>query len=192
MPLNAPYIYSEVVTLPSGYKTLALFTYDRNNKKHIIEYRVCEQNPNKKGHFKCIRQDDKKTTRKRNKIAKKIGINPRTNQPVRKEHNSSFLRGSGTDHGASFKSVENKYNNYNTREGIQRKLDELESAERIRVNSVKDYGLKTERLRDLLRYGPHSYPPLPEPTISIADRIRRIAPEILGPPSYYSHFVGRD
>lgn len=73
MPLTKQVAYSKKITLPSGYKTLAL--YDKNNK--IIEYRVCKEK--KDGHFSCIRGALHPVERA--KLAKKIGIDIRTNKP---------------------------------------------------------------------------------------------------------------
>lgn len=77
MPLPKGIVaYSKIITLPSGYQTLALF--DKNH--HIIEYRVCEKRDD--GTFHCIR--GAKYPKERNKLAKKIGINPKTNKPIKK------------------------------------------------------------------------------------------------------------
>ena len=77
MPLPKNLVaYSKVVVLPSGYRTIALFDKHHN----IIEYRVCEQKPD--GHFKCIRGATH--PKQRAKLAKKIGINPKTGQLKKK------------------------------------------------------------------------------------------------------------
>ena len=77
MPLKKGLVmYSKVVTLPSGYKTLGLF--DKNYK--LIECRVCAQKPN--GRFKCIRGATHPNERK--KLAHKIGLNPKTGMPLKK------------------------------------------------------------------------------------------------------------
>ena len=70
--------YSKAVKLPSGHKTLALYD-DKNN---LIEYRICKYD-NKEKKFDCpIR---KRHARERVELAKKIGINSRTNQLKKKK-----------------------------------------------------------------------------------------------------------
>lgn len=67
MPIHGKVAYSKPITLPSGYKTLAL--YDKDNK--IIDYRICEYDK-ATDKFKC---PSKKThPRERKKLAKKLGI----------------------------------------------------------------------------------------------------------------------
>lgn len=69
--------YSKKVKLPSGYNTLAL--YDKNH--HIIEYRVCTEQPS--GKFTCLNKATK--PKERAKVEKKIGLNTKTNKPIKKK-----------------------------------------------------------------------------------------------------------
>jgi hypothetical protein len=78
MPLTKKVSYSRVMLLPSGYKTLALF--DKNNK--LIECRICEYDE-KENKFNCPSRIT--NPEERNRIAKKIGINPKTNLPIKQK-----------------------------------------------------------------------------------------------------------
>lgn len=76
MPLKDTVSYSKIITLPSGHQTLGLF-----NKKHkLIEARVCLPIGNNK--FVCPKKSTEST--QRHKVAKYIGVDYDTNQPIKK------------------------------------------------------------------------------------------------------------